>query len=147
MWATYWDALAEFGGRRVLIVFAGMALLIGFMFNRQIQFGTMNGVNVIYQGPASMGPWPFAVPTILGQQTTFTGLIWVLLMIFFGVPLFVSTLEKGWRELTFSKGTRRWQIFLGRYLSTTTLFFLLVLMSDMPLALRFWWRTGIPTWH
>src|SRR5205823_4313963 len=59
----------------------------------------------------------------------------------------VSMLEKGWRDLTFTKATPRWQILLGRYLSICTLFFLLVLASDVPLAARIWWHTGLSTWR
>src|SRR5687768_12216919 len=69
-----------------------------------------------------------------------------MLLIIVGGPLFVLALEKGWRELTFSKGTRRWEIFLGRYLATTTIYFIMAMMSGLPLALRLWWHTGIPTW-
>jgi len=148
MWATYLDALQEAGGRWVVVTLTGLAAVIGGLFSLSVSFGyALNGVKVIYQGPLSMGPWALAVPVILGQLTVFTGNIWLLLMIFAGCPQFVSMLEKGWRDLTFSKATPRWQIMLARYLSICTLFFLLVVVSDIPLAVKIWWHTGIPTWH
>jgi ABC-type transport system involved in multi-copper enzyme maturation permease subunit len=122
MWATYWDAFAEAGGRRIVLILAAVALGLGLLFSLPVTFGTVNGVPVIFQGPLSMGPWPLAVPVILAQLTAPLGISWLLLMIFTGCPQFVSMLERGWRELTFSKATPRWQILLGRYLSTTTLF-------------------------
>jgi len=146
MWATYRDSLKEIGGRTVLIVLVVLALIIGLMFTSRVRFGEVNGIDVVYQGPISMGPWPMAVPNVMSQLTQFSGMAWIILMIFTGCPLFVASLEKGWRELTFSKGTPRWQILLGRYLATCTLYALLVLMTDLPMALRFWVHTGIPTW-
>ena len=147
MWATYWDAFAEAGGRRAVVTLLIMALLAGWMFASRVTFGVVNGVGVIYQGPLSMVPWVLSVPVILGQMAAPVGVAWMLLMIFSGCPQFVSMLERGWRELTFSKGARRWQILLGRYLSTTSLFFVITLISTLPLAIRLWWHTGIPTWQ
>jgi hypothetical protein len=147
MWATYWDALQEVGGRRVLLSLFGLGLVIGFLINRPFRFDTINGVDVIYQGPVNMGPWPLSVPATLAQISGFTGMFWIVLWLIAGGPLFVLTLERGWRELTFSKGTPRWQILLGRYLATTTLFVVIVLMTNAPLAARLWWHTGVSTWH
>src|SRR5215469_14314207 len=110
MWATFWDALQEVGGRRIVTVLAVLALAVGLLFNHSVSFGRIVGVDVLYQGAVNMGPWPFAVPVILGQVTFVSGLIWLMFMIFTGCPQFVAMLEKGWRELTFSKGTPRWQI-------------------------------------
>ena len=147
MWATYWDALQEVGGRKVLHALVALGVGMGLLFNLRIEFAAINGVDVIYRGPLNMGPWHLAVPTILAQMTSFIGGIWTFIMIIVCDPVFVSTLERGWREITFSKGTPRWHIFFGRYLAAITLFFIPVLMSSMPLAARLWWRADVPTWH
>jgi hypothetical protein len=147
MWATYCDAIAEVGGRRVLAVLVVMGLATGLLFNNRVKFESISGVQVIYQGSVNMGPWRIGVPAVQGTLIGFAGFIWVLLMTIVGCPLFVMMLEKGWRELTFAKGTRRWHIFLGRYLAVITLFILIALTTTIPLAARLWWHTGIPTWQ
>src|SRR5438093_8913808 len=113
MWATFWDAFQEVGGRRIVVILVITAFVVGLMFNRPIRFDKFGDVDVIYQGVLNLGPWPFAVPTVLGQVTFFAGMVWTGLMIFTGCPQFVAMMEKGWRELTFSKGTLAdpvWQV-------------------------------------
>ena len=67
MWATFQDVLQEVGGRRMLIIIVGLLPLItGALVNRPFTFGTLNGVDVIFQGKANMGPWPLAVPEVMG---------------------------------------------------------------------------------
>lgn len=145
MWAVFWDSLQEVGGRRVVVVLLVLAVVVGLLFNRVVRFGTAAGVAVLYQGAINMGPWPFAVPQILGQVNMVAGTIWLILMVFAGGPQFVAMLEKGWRELTFAKATPRWQILLGRYISLLLLFTVLTVISCAPLALRLWWFTGVST--
>ncbi len=143
MWAAFWDALVEVGGRKIVVALLLLALGVGFLFNRGVKFETLAGVKVIYFGPVSMGPWAFGVPQVLAQATVVSTTIWVMLMIFAGAPQFVVMLEKGWRELTFSKGTPRWQLLLARFTSLTLLFAALCLTTCLPIALRTWWQTGI----
>src|SRR5579871_6079610 len=142
MWSAFLDALQEVGGRRVVLVLIVLALLVGLLFNRAVNFGSAAGVEVLYEGANNMGPFPFAVPTILGRIAPVGGTIWLMLMLFAGCPQFVAMLEKGWRELTFSKGTARWQILLARGASLILLFFVLVLITCLPLGARLWWYTG-----
>src|SRR5215475_3200670 len=142
MWSAFWDALQEVGGRRVVVVLLVLAFVVGLLFNHAIRFERLAGVEVLFEGALNMGPWAFAVPTILARITTVAGTIWLVLMIFAGCPQFVAMLEKGWRELTFSKGTARWQIMLARWLSLVLLFYVLVVVSCLPLAARLWWFTN-----
>jgi ABC-type transport system involved in multi-copper enzyme maturation permease subunit len=147
MWSAFWDAFQEAGGRRVIVSLVILAIVVGLLFNRSVHFEKLNNVDVIYQGEVNQGPFAFAVPSILGQVTLFAGMIWMMLMIFAGCPQFVAMLEKGWRELTFSKATPRWQLMLARYMSLLLLFFVLILMTCLPLTLHLWWRTGILQWN
>jgi len=145
MWAAFWDSLQEVGGRRVVMVLLVLAFVVGLLFNRVVAFGTAGGVPVVFEGAMNMGPWQFGVPEALSRITLISGTIWLLLMIFAGAPQFVAMLEKGWRELTFSKATPRWQILLSRFMSLSLLFAVLTLVSCLPVALRLWWVTGIST--
>ncbi len=143
MWATFWDAFQEVGGRRIVLVLITAVFVTGLLFSRPVHFEKFGEVDVIYQGMLNLGPWPFAVPVILSQVTFFAGMVCTMLMIFTGCPQFVAMMEKGWRELTFSKGTPRWQILFGRYVSLTLLYYVLTLVTCVPLAVRLWWHTGI----
>ena len=143
MWATFWDALVEVGGRKIVAALLLLAMGVGLLYSRSVRFGTMANVNVLMMGPNNMGPYPFSVPLALGQAITLAGVIWISMMIFAGSPQFVAMLEKGWRELTFSKGTPRWQILLARFVSLTLLFTALCLTTCLPIAVKLWWVTGI----
>jgi hypothetical protein len=145
MWAAFWDALQEVGGRRIVIALFVLALVVGLLFNRAVHFEKLGNVDVLYMGSANMGPWAFGVPAILGGVTFAAGMIWLNLVTLTAVPQFVAMLDKGWRELTFSKATPRWQLLLARYFSLLLLFYVLVITSSLPLALRLWWFTGVST--
>jgi hypothetical protein len=153
MWATYWNALHEAGSRRVIVVLVGIAVVTAAGFNLNVGFSkTPDGLDVIYIGrqfspSANRGPYPLGVPLVLGQQMIIAATVWFLLTIYAAVPLLISTLERGWLELTFSKATARWKIMLGRYLCGVTLYFLLAFIATAPLAARLWWITGVPTWQ
>ena len=153
MWVTLWNALHEAGSRRVIVVLVGIALVTAILFNVNVGLATtQDGVDVIYVGRdftpnTSRGPWSLGVPAALTSQMGLADAMWFLLTIFASAPILVSTLEKGWLELIFSKSTRRWQIFLGRFLCGATLYFLLAFLATAPLAARLWWQTGIPTWQ
>lgn len=143
MWAAFWDALAEAGGRKIVIAIVLLSLGIGYLYSRAVDFGKLANVNVLFFGPQNMGPYPFAVPQLLGTLTPLANVIATMLMIFAGCPQFVAMLEKGWRELTFSKGTARWQILLSRFISLTILYIAMYMGVCLPLALKLWWGTGI----
>ena len=153
MWATYWSALEEAGQRRLIVVLVGIALVTTFFFNRAVGFGkTADGIDVVYVGRdltpyTNRGPYALAVPVVLGQEMSFAGTVWFMLTLLTASVLLVETLERGWIELIFSKGTRRWQILAGRFLCSATLFFLLTFVATAPVAAHLWWKTGVPTWQ
>jgi ABC-type transport system involved in multi-copper enzyme maturation permease subunit len=153
MWATYLSAMEETGNRRLVVILVGIALLTTFLFTRSVGFDkTADGVQVIYIGReltafTNRGPYPLAVPQVLGQEMSLTGTVWTLLALISASVLLVETFERGWIELIFSKGTRRWQILIGRFLCGLSLFFLLAVVTSAPVAVRLWWITGVPTWQ
>lgn len=147
MLTSYWYALEEAFSRRVSLVVFGVALLIANLFNLLVKIRSLpNGKDAIFLGPHLLGTSRIAVRSVLEAEFHVAGTLWLLLAVFAAVPLVASTLEKGWLELTFSKGTPRWRVFFGRFLAGVTLYFLTVVLATFPLGLRLWWKTGIATW-
>jgi hypothetical protein len=133
--------------RRVAPVLIGIAIVSTFFYNFMVYFVTLpNGVQTIVRGTVNLGPVPLGVPQVLNGFMTLNGGLWLMLTLFAAVPLLSSTLERGWLELTFAKGTARWKVYFGRFLGGVTLYFLTLIIAVVPLALRLWWATGIPTW-
>ncbi|MGB9067818.1 MAG: hypothetical protein WCC21_04555 [Candidatus Acidiferrales bacterium] len=148
MFATYLNSLHESMSRRVALVLFGVAILIAITFNAVVHVRTLpGGAMMILVGAQPPAPPAIAVPSMLESILRATGSLWVLLAIFAAAPLLTATLEKGWLELTFSKGTVRWKIFLGRFLAGLTLYSLMFVLATLPVALRLWWMTGIGTWQ
>jgi ABC-type transport system involved in multi-copper enzyme maturation permease subunit len=148
MFATYWNSLDEATSRRVAHVVFGLAILVAVIFNlivhvRKLPFGPV----VVAVGSMSNDAPRFAVPAVLDSELRATGALWFMLVIFAAAPLLTASLEKGWVDLTFSKGTPRWKIFLGRFLAGLTLYAATFLVATAPLAVRLWWATGIATWQ
>jgi hypothetical protein len=148
MFATYLNSLHESMSRRVAPVLLGVAILLAIIFNVVVRVGTLlDGATMIFVGAQPPAPPAIAVPSMLESVLRATGSLWMLLAIFAAAPLLTATLEKGWLELVFSKGTARWRIFLGRYLAGLTLYSVMFAVATLPIALRLWWRTGIGTWQ
>ncbi len=148
MFATYLNALHESMSRRVALVLFGVAILIAIIFNAVVHVRTMSdGSTMIFVGAQPPAPPTIAVPGMLESILRATGSLWMLLAIFAAAPLLTATLEKGWLELVFSKGTARWKIFLGRYLAGLTLYSVMFAAATLPIALRLWWSTGVGTWQ
>ena len=144
MIAAYLNSLLEAVNRRMALVLAGVALLVAGVFLWIVQMKPLpDGTSVILLGNNFLGPAILAVPAVFRAEIQQTGALWLLLAIFAAAPLLSSSVEKGWLELTFSKGTSRWQIFLGRFLGGLTLYFLTFLLATFPVALRLWWKTGV----
>src|ERR1700683_763419 len=144
MIASYPNSLLEAVNRRMALVLAGVALLIAGVFLWIVQMKPLpDGTSVILLGTNFLGPATLAAPAVFRAEIQQTGALWLLLAIFAAAPLLSSSVEKGWLELPFSKGTSRWQIFLGRFLGGLTLYFLTFLLATFPVALRLWWKTGV----
>lgn len=148
MLATYLNSLIEAFNHRVALVMLGVALLTAGLMSLIVRVRSApDGSETIVVGSLDRGPVATAVPEILQQQIGVLANLLPLLAIFAAVPLLVMTLEKGWLELTFSKGVSRWKVFLGRFLGGVTLFACTFLLSALPLAYRLWWQTYVPTWQ
>ena len=140
MISTYLNSLHEGFAKRTAMILIGLALMLAYAFNRMTD--TIVPASVQGQGQAAR-----LVAQALSRQLIGASAIWILVTIFAAAPLFASTLEKGWLELVFSKGTPRWQIFLARFLAGTTMYMVTFSVANFPLAIRLWWTVGVPTWR
>src|SRR5580704_15039489 len=136
MLAAYIHSLREAINKRMALVLIGMALLFAVLLFFLISVKPLNdGTSVILLGKRMLGPASMAVPAAITAEIQITGGLWLFLAIFASVPLLVSTLEKGWVELTLTKGTARWKVLLGSYFSGLTLYALTLGVAMLPTAL------------
>jgi len=147
MFAAYLNALQESMGRRVAWVLLGVAVLVAAAFIAIVHVRAVPGGVALAVGSQPPSPAGLAVPSLLESELRATGSLWLLLAIFAAAPLLSATLEKGWLELTFSKGTARWRIFFGRFLAGLTLYSLTFVVASLPVAVWLSWRTGVATWQ
>src|SRR2546426_8663985 len=82
----------------------------------------------------------------VARQLPIVGSLLLLIAAFGAAPLLSATLEKGWLELLFSKGTPRYQIFLARVGAGVSLYAIAFIVATGPLALTLWWKSGVGTW-
>lgn len=147
MITAYLNALHEGIARRVALVLMGFGVLAGVAFNGIVHVRHLpNGASTMFLGSQSLGAPSIAAPHILDAEVSAVGGLWVLSAVFTAATLLASTLEKGWLELVFSKGTPRWRVYLGRFFGGATLYSLTFLLATFPLAFRLWWQTGVATW-
>jgi hypothetical protein len=144
MGAVIRDTLRESINRKVglvLIVLAVIApsILIGMI---RVQHAANGKLEVVMLNFHSLPPEIFALSTFMGLLATANG-FWVILAVFALAPLLMSFLEKGRADLVISKGTSRWQLFLGHYLGTYALFVGTVFLMAVVPALYLWARTGV----
>jgi ABC-type transport system involved in multi-copper enzyme maturation permease subunit len=125
----------------VLIVFAMLVpiILIGLI---RIEHTPGGKLEVAIKGMHSLPPETFAQSTFMGLLAAASG-FWVFLGVFAAAPLLMSFLEKGRADLVISKGTPRWQIFLGHYIGVLALFAGTVFLMAVVPALYLWVRTGV----
>ena len=146
MLAAYIFSLRDAFNRRMALVMVGLSIVLAIVFNFIIHVKFLPGP-IIFLGPRLFWTAEIAVPSIMTIVLEFTGgVLWVLLAILAAAPILSSTLEKGWAELTLSKGTSRWQILLGSYLAGVTIYFIAVVVAVTPIALRLWWQTRVSSW-
>jgi hypothetical protein len=145
MLAAYLHSMRESVNKRMALVLIGMALLftVIFFFIFQIRPLQPKNLSMILMGGHMLGPATLAVPAAMSAEIQQTGALWLLLGIFGATPLFVSAMEKGWVELTFTKGTGRWRLLLGVYFSGLTVYATALLVALVPTAIWLWARTGV----
>ncbi len=148
MFATYSNALHECFSRRVALVLFGVAILVAIGFNAIVHVrGSAQFAPTVLVGTQPSAPAAIVVPSVIESELRATGTLWILLAIFAAAPLLTATLEKGWLEMTFSKGIARWRIFAARLLAGVTLYSFIFALAAFPLATRLWWTTRVPTWQ
>jgi ABC-type transport system involved in multi-copper enzyme maturation permease subunit len=146
MLAAYLNSLDEMMSRRMAYVLCGIALIITFVFNYVLHIQNTPRGALLVMGKGMFLPAIMVVPAVLQEEIGVTSFVWFLLVIFATAPLLTASLEKGWLDLTFSKGTARWKIYLGRFLGGVSLYAFTFALATFPLAARIWWSTGMPTW-
>jgi ABC-type transport system involved in multi-copper enzyme maturation permease subunit len=126
------------------LVLIGMALLFALLLFYLISIKPLpNGQSMIFLGHRMLGPAQLAVPAAMVAEVQITGGLWLLLAIFASAPLLVSTMEKGWVELTFTKGVSRWKVLLGAYFGGLTLYAATLAVATLPTAIWLWAKTGV----
>lgn len=144
MLAAYLHSLREAVNRRMALVLIGMAILMAVILALLIKVKPLpNGTSMVFLGQHMMGPPGLGVPAILTQEVEITGGLWIFLAIFASTPLLVSFLEKGWVELTLTKGVPRWKVLLGCYGSGVTLYAMTLGVAMLPAAMWLCMKTGV----
>ncbi|HEY4839762.1 MAG TPA: hypothetical protein VIH72_14195 [Candidatus Acidoferrales bacterium] len=145
MFAAYMHSVREAVNRRMALVLIGMAVLFAilFYFIFSVQPLQPKDLSMVFLGHKALGPASLAVPAAVSAEVSITGSLWLFLAIFASVPLLVSSLEKGWVELTLTKGVARWRVLLGCYFSGLTLYMATLCVAMVPTAVWLWIKTGV----
>ena len=145
MFAAYMHSVREAVNKRMALVLIGMALLFAVLFYFIISVTPLQpkDLSTVFMGKHALGPASLAVPAAMSAEVNITGGLWLFLSIFASVPLLVSSLEKGWVELTLTKGVARWKVLLGCYFSGLTLYAATLCVAMVPTALWLWVKTGV----
>jgi ABC-type transport system involved in multi-copper enzyme maturation permease subunit len=144
MFAAYLHTIRETIHRRMALVLIGMAALVAYLIFHFVTLVPLStGDSMVFLGRQAIGPASLAIPAVLAQEVRMTGSLWLFLAIFGSTPLLVSMMEKGWVELTLTKGVSRWQVLLGAYFGGLTLYAATLAMATLPTALWIWAKTGI----
>lgn len=148
MLAAYLHSVRESVNRRMALVLFGLAILFAVILFIVIKVTPLpDGTSMIFLGKHMLGPASLAVPAALVAEVQITGGLWLLLAIFASSPLLVSTMEKGWVELTFTKGVPRWKILMGSYFGGLTLYAMTLTLAMVPAAIYLWVKTGVGIQH
>jgi hypothetical protein len=145
MLAAYIYSLREAVNKRMALVLIGLAVLFAVLFFFLISVTPLQPkeMSMVFLGKRMLGPASLAVPAAMSAEVSITGGLWLFLAIFASVPLLVSALEKGWVELTLTKGVARWKVLLACYFSGLTLYAATLLVAMVPTALWLWMKTGV----
>ncbi len=144
MLAVYLHTIREAIHRRMALVLIGMAILMAVILMLLITIKPLSdGQSMVFLGQRMLGPAELAVPAAMVAEVQITGGLWLFLAIFASTPLLVSMMEKGWVELTLTKGVSRWQALLGAYFGGLTLYAATLAVATLPPAVWLWLKTGI----
>ncbi|HEV3218971.1 MAG TPA: hypothetical protein VGZ48_04325 [Candidatus Acidoferrales bacterium] len=144
MFTAYLHTVREAIHRRMALVLIGMAVLVAYLIFHLITLKPLAGGDpMLFMGRLALGPASLAVPAVMAQEVKITGGLWLFLAIFASSPLLVAALEKGWVELTFTKGVPRWRVLLGAYFGGLTLYAVTLGMATLPTAIWLWAKTGV----
>jgi hypothetical protein len=144
MFAAYIHSVRESINKRMALVLIGLALLFAVVLFLKTSIAPLQprSLSIVSLGGIT-GPASLAAPSLMAREVQITGGLWLLLAIFASVPLLVSMLEKGWVELTLTKGVARWRILLGCYFSGLTLYAATLAVAMLPTAVWIWLKTGV----
>jgi len=144
MGAVIRDTLRESINRRMGLVLIVFSLLVPIFLIGMIRIGPAadGKLEVTMKGFHSLPPEVFTLSTFMGLLDVANS-FWVLMGVFAAAPLLMSFLEKGRADLVISKGTARWQLFLGHYIGTLVLYAGSVLLMALVPAVYLWARTGV----
>jgi ABC-type transport system involved in multi-copper enzyme maturation permease subunit len=146
MLAAYLFSLRDAFNRRMALVLIGLSVVLTIVFIWITKVKYLPGP-VIFLGPRLFWAADRGVPSVLSiVMVAISGVLWTLLGILAAAPVLSSTLDKGWVELTLSKGTSRWQILLGSYFAGVTMYFTAIVVAIVPVAVELWWRTKVSSW-
>jgi hypothetical protein len=145
MFAAYMHSVREAINKRMALVLIGMAVFFAVLFYFIVKVAPVQPkeMSMVFLGKHMLGPASLAVPAAMSAEVSITGGLWLFLAIFASVPLLVSALEKGWVELTLTKGVARWKVLLGCYFSGLTLYVATLCVAMVPTALWLWMKTGV----
>jgi ABC-type transport system involved in multi-copper enzyme maturation permease subunit len=144
MFAAYLHTLRESINRRMALVLIGMGILMAVILILVFKVMVLpNGQSVLFLGHHMLGPADLAVPAAMVQEVQITGGLWLFLAIFASTPLLVSMMEKGWVELTLTKGVARWRVLMGAYFGGLTLYAATLAVATIPPAVWLWFKTGV----
>ncbi len=144
MLAAYLHSLREAINRRMALVLIGFAVLMAILISRIIILKPMvDGTTMVFLGRQMLGPASLAIPAVQANEVRMTGGLWLFLAIFASTPLLVSMLEKGWVELTLTKGVSRWRVLMGGYFGGLTLYATTLAVATLPTAIWLWTKTGV----
>jgi ABC-type transport system involved in multi-copper enzyme maturation permease subunit len=145
MLAAYIHSLREAVNRRMGLVLVGVGILLAYTFNHMLRVDALvpKNLSIVFINGNVLGPANLAGPSIFKYLIQNSTAIWIFLSVLAATPLLTSALEKGWVELTLTKGVPRWRVFLGHYFGGITLYTLTLVLILLPISLRLWWQTGV----
>ena len=145
MFAAYMHSVREAVNKRMALVLIGMAVFFAVLFYFISQHGAGAARRHVdgFLGEHALGPASLAVPSAMSAGSFDHGRTMVVPGNFRVGAVDGFSVEKGWVELTLTKGVARWKVLIGCYLSGLTLYVATLLVAMMPTAIWLWMKTGV----